>query len=87
MSKYKPLSDFLKNLDYSIIELTFDDINKILGTDLPNAAYRYPAWWANSRTDDSHTWAHLWIEAGWESRDLNLGQHKVKFERIEAYNR
>lgn len=80
MSKYMPLADFLRSQTVNSVELTFAQIDELVGG-LPPVARNHNAWWANSRTDDSHTWAHLWIEAGWERKSLDLSAEVVVFER------
>jgi predicted HNH restriction endonuclease len=86
MSKYLPLSVFLLKQKNSPLTLSFLEIEKILNDDLPASAYGHSAWWANSRTSDSHTWAHLWIEAGWEVSSLNLVENNVEFTRFESFD-
>ncbi|WP_201785246.1 HNH endonuclease [Pseudomonas sp. Leaf58] len=80
MSKYTPLADFLRSQTVNSVVLTFAQIDELVGG-LPPVARNHNAWWANSRTDDSHTWAHLWIEAGWERKSLDLTREVVVFER------
>ncbi|PYG79884.1 MULTISPECIES: HNH endonuclease [unclassified Pseudomonas] len=75
-----PLADFLRSQTVNSVELTFAQIDELVGG-LPPVARNHNAWWANSRTDDSHTWAHLWIEAGWERKSLDLSAEVVVFER------
>lgn len=81
MSKYTPLADFLRSQTVDSIALTFAQIDELVGG-LPPVARNHNAWWANSRTDDSHTWAHLWLEAGWERKSLDLKAEQVVFERV-----
>ena len=69
-SKYEPLAKHLESLRKNEVRLSFDEIEDILGEELPNSARVHHAWWANSRTDDSHTWAHLWLQTGWERLSL-----------------
>ncbi|MFG0419703.1 HNH endonuclease [Pseudomonas sp. zjy_8] len=75
-----PLADFLRSQTVNSVVLTFAQIDELVGG-LPPVARNHNAWWANSRTDDSHTWAHLWIEAGWERKSLDLSAEVVVFER------
>lgn len=82
--KYKPLIDHLEQSPGPQIELSFDGISKLLGTPLPDSAFRHSAWWANSKPGDSHTWAHAWRAAGWKVGHLDLTAQKVVFQRIKA---
>ena len=68
-SKYYPLFEYLDQLSNSgLIELSFDEIEEILGKQLPNSARVSRAWWANSPTSQGRAWQ----EAGWliDSPDL-----------------
>lgn len=86
MSKYKPFAEYLQNVNENSLHFTFADVERILGFSLPPAARKYPAWWANSRTKDSHTWAHLWIKTGWECDKYSLSAEWVTFKKTEYYS-
>ena len=77
--KYAPLYRHLVVMEASPWHATFDQIEIILGFDLPVSARRHPAWWANQETGRSHALA--WRAAGWRTRDLNLTTETVTFER------
>ena len=47
MSKYAPLGDFLRRQKTTFVPMTFAEIEKVVGTRLPNSQ-RYPAWWSNN---------------------------------------
>lgn len=79
-SKYDPLIDHLRSQEANEIELTFSEIDTLLGDKLPAAALQYPAWWANSPTDPTHSWARRWTAAGWRAR-IDLANQRVAFER------
>ncbi|MDR7270117.1 hypothetical protein J2X20_002775 [Pelomonas saccharophila] len=79
-SKYDPLIDHLKSLGTHEVKLTFAEIDALLGDKLPPAALQYPAWWANSPTDPTHSWARRWTAAGWLAR-VDLANERVTFER------
>jgi len=83
-SQHKPLPDYLSQSVPDHVRLTFHQVEQILGFSLPDSARKYSAWWANSRTEDSHTWAHLWLDAGWEKNSLNLAEKWVTFRRVRA---
>lgn len=84
-SKYQPIATYLTSLTCNEIELTFLEIESILQTTLPTSAKRHEAWWANSMTKDSHTWAHLWISAGWKVQKRKIEEQKVVFQRATEY--
>ena len=85
MSKYAPLADYLKRQRRDRVRLSFSKIEEIIDDSLPQSALTYVAWWANSRTADTHTWAHLWIRAGWERAEFNLAEKWVAFRRTEFF--
>lgn len=85
MNKYSPLASYLQALTKNEIRLSFADIEQIIDDNLPDSAREHPAWWANSRTPDSHTWSHLWLRAGWERCEYNLTEQWVTFRRTDEY--
>ena len=86
MSKYQPLADYLSELSVDRVGLSFAEIERVLGEPLPLSARNHAAWWANSRTADSHTWAHLWIGEGWEVDSLSLPNSNVEFRRFQYFD-
>ncbi len=85
MSKYAALADHLRSLSSLETRLSFADIEALIGGPLPESARKHRRWWGNSRTADSHTWAHLWLAAGWEQVQLDLEAGWVAFRRTETY--
>jgi DNA-binding XRE family transcriptional regulator len=75
-SKYYPLSEYLKKQpDDKPLELSFEEIEVILGAALPATALATRAWWANSLT----TQGKAWQEAGWLIDDVNFEEKRVVF--------
>ena len=70
MAKYEPLRRYLVGRTPQTWSATFGEIERILGFRLPASARMYQAWWAN---DYHHTHAAAWLDAGWQTRDLDLG--------------
>jgi hypothetical protein len=79
MSKYDPLQDHLMRQRHREFELTFREIEGILGFPLPASADR-PQWWANVEGQTSHVQRESWRAAGYDAF-LILGSNKVKFRR------
>ena len=46
MSKFINLEKYLRNKEEDDFSLTFDEIEDILGFDLPESAYEYSAYWS-----------------------------------------
>lgn len=82
--KYQPLIDHLEKSPGPQIELGFDSISQLLGTPLPDSAFKHSQWWGNSKSGDSHTWAHAWRAAGWKVGQLDLKLQKVVFQRTKV---
>ncbi|MBE7435437.1 MAG: hypothetical protein HS100_16095 [Anaerolineales bacterium] len=79
--KYLKLEHFLRDLPPSQNEVTlsFEQVERIIGNTLPPSAYKYQAWWANSR--GSHVEAEAWLNAGWRVETVNLREKWVRFVR------
>jgi hypothetical protein len=80
MGKYDPLRQYLEGQNADVIEVTFSQLESILGFPLPRSAHDHQAWWANE-THGSHSHARSWQEAGWETRGVNPSVGKVRFQR------
>lgn len=79
MGKYAPIADFLIDQSADRIRLDFEALERLLGAPLPKSADEYQAWWAN---DASHSQAKAWLEAGWQTENLNLSRRTVEFVRV-----
>jgi DNA-binding XRE family transcriptional regulator len=61
-SKYYPLFEYLRQQPDTVpLELSFAEIEAILGQALPATALTIRAWWANSQTAQGRAWR----DAGW----------------------
>lgn len=75
-SKYHPLYEYLKEQpDSELLELSFDEIEKIIEEPLPATAYSIRAWWANSQTSQGKAW----LEAEWLVDDVDFKDKYVVF--------
>jgi len=79
-SKYDPLIDRLAAELSNEASLSFQEVEELLGEALPPAAYAYKAWWANSATDPTHSWARRWVALGWLAQ-ADLDAKRVEFRR------
>lgn len=68
MKKYQPLQDYLKGLPRSqgSVTLSFQEIEKLIGSRLPPSAYEHRAWWSNQAEVSNRPQAKAWREAGFE---------------------
>lgn len=81
--RYAALADWLQSQPGSIdnIQITFDEIEKIIGRELPPSARKHRAWWANDSVGHRHS--QQWLEAGWRRTYLNMSEERVTFARIQ----
>ena len=84
MSIYDPLRIFLENAaaDVSEMTLTFQQIETILGFELPASARRHRTWWANPSKPDDHPYAQAWLAAGWKVDTVDQRGEWVRFRRL-----
>jgi hypothetical protein len=82
MAKYDPLQKYLEELpdDKREITLTFQLIEKIIGSQLPFSAYEHRAWWSNEE-HGVHVSALAWMRAGWRVDGVNQKERWVRFIR------
>ena len=80
--RYAALADALQSQPGRVnqVPFTFNEIEEIIGSELPASARNHRAWWANDSV--GHTQSQLWIDAGWRTTYVNLTEGKVTFSRI-----
>jgi hypothetical protein len=83
MKKYSALSHHLSEVNADTAELTFSEVEEIIGGPLPGSANRHNAWWANEK-DGTHSWAHLWRAAGWLRDQVDFERRIVTFRRTTS---
>ena len=80
--KYLPLDEWFSKQPAATkqIELTFDQVEEILGNPLPKSATRLNTWWTNVQPKiQSHRTA--WLNHGWVVSEFDLDARRVKFVR------
>jgi len=81
MSKYGALGEYLKHQRGDHVPITFGEIEKITGVKLP-ASSRYRAWWSNN--DFNSVLTKVWLEAGFESEQVDMSARKLVFRRVRG---
>jgi len=83
LGQYRPLFDFLtaQGAEVNSVEMTLKQIADLLHGQLPPSAYKHRAWWSNSNANNTHSHARAWLQAGWRTADVSLGQQYVEFRR------
>lgn len=82
-SRYAPLGIYLQGQPGNIdrLQLTYAEIEKIIGGSLPPSAYNHRNWWDN--TPEVHPQASNWLEAGWRVTYRNISAQTITFVRIK----
>lgn len=79
MSKYETLTAYLSKVEQKSIRMTFEEIERILGTELPPSAFKHPTWWSNNPTNNPRTYA--WLNAGYKTMNVNIKERKLVFRK------
>lgn len=66
-AKYEPLEIYLQNKSglKQEVNLSFSDIETIIGAQLPPSAKKYREWWSNQKDISNRPQAKAWINAGY----------------------
>lgn len=81
MGKYDPFREFLESLDTPFVSMTFEQIEQIVGADLPRSAREYRAWWSNNSFNSTMTDA--WRAAGFKSEKVDIAGGRVTFRKVD----
>jgi hypothetical protein len=81
-SRYAALANWLAQQHEDEVVLTFDQIEEIIRSPLPDSALQLRAWWANDRVGHYHS--ILWLEAGWKVTYVNFDEKFVFFARTSS---
>ena len=81
-SKYQPLTIHLRGQRSARAPMTFAEIERVISAKLPPSASKHRAWWSNNPLNNVMTKA--WLDAGFESEDVDLKGRKVVFRRVDA---
>ena len=79
MEQYSELTSWLK--DPKMVVLSFEQIEKIIGSRLPESARTYRSWWGNETNNASHQ-CSAWMDAGWEVHKVDLNNRMVSFRKM-----
>ena len=79
MGKYSPLRAFLEAQERDRVPITFEEIEALLGSKLPNSK-RYPAWWSNNASNNPMT--KEWLAAGFRTEAVNIEAERLDFRRV-----
>jgi hypothetical protein len=77
VAKYDPLFEHLCRCADGPIELTFSEIEHLVGP-LPASASRHQGWWSNDSAG-GHVQAAAWLNAGREVESVDRNRGRVRF--------
>lgn len=77
-SLYAPLVQSLEVASGPTVELSFRELEVLLGRQLPPSAIKRREWWANSEQSSQ---GRAWLGAGWKVRTVDLFGRRVRFVR------
>lgn len=80
-SRYAALSEFLSGFSGDATELSFAEVEEVLGAPLPVSARRHRAYWSNSGETIQ---GRSWTSVGWKVGELDWGGQRVRCERGDA---
>jgi hypothetical protein len=80
LRKYRPLQAHLERRRGRPEMLTFEDIELIIGKQLPESAWKHRSFWANDN-QEKNGHARAWVRAGYRVAYLDREQKVVRFER------
>lgn len=82
-SKYDALAAHLRGQSGPAHTMRFADIERLIGTPLPESSHTHPAWWGNDRSADStHSQAKYgWLAADWEVDSVDPKRRSVTFRK------
>ena len=83
--KYGGLTTYLKfrAAFTDTVKLSFARIDGVIGDNLPMNAYKSERWWDNMLGSEH---AKAWLDAGWETREVNLKNGYVVFKKTRTVN-
>lgn len=79
VSKFINLEKFLLSQDKQYLDLSFSEIENIIGESLYPSAYKYKQYWRTSKT---HTLPNLILDCGYKIIEVNLTDKIIKLQRI-----
>ncbi|MEG0371041.1 MAG: hypothetical protein RR645_01975, partial [Clostridium sp.] len=67
--KFGSLEEYFKQCNSEFVELTFQEIEEIIGGKLCESAYKYSGYWYPSKT---HTITNAWVNVGYKLNKVCL---------------
>ena len=61
-------------------QVSFEEIESVLGFNLPDSARSDRQWWSNSGSQRGHDHTMAWLLAGWKVKSVDLERETLVFE-------
>jgi hypothetical protein len=82
MGKYDALGRYLAAQPADEVPITFGEIERVLGIQLPLSARKHRPWWSNNARNSVMTQA--WLDAGFATEQVDMLRGKLVFRRVGA---
>ena len=80
MGKYEPLGKFLRQQGSELVVMKFEDIERIVGSKLPESSRQYRAWWSNNPNNNVMT--KVWLNAGFQTEQVDIEGRRLVFRKM-----
>lgn len=77
--KYAPLESHLRASGRTRIPMTFEEIERVIGAQLPASVFRHRALWSNNPANWVMTRA--WLAAGYETEKVDMANRRLVFRK------
>lgn len=84
--KYYGLNNRLRGVWASEWKTCFTEIERIIGSSLPPSARRDRGWWGNEESGSQQAQALAWLDAGWETVEVDLKAETLVFKRKHKFD-
>ncbi len=79
--KYRRLYTHLSSLKVAEWRTSFNELEAVIGFNLPPSARLHRPWWGNQRGASGHSHALAWSIAGWETAKVDMDTETLLFRR------
>lgn len=86
-SRYAALAIWLQEQppEKEQLSISFEEVEEIIGGELPGSAYKNRSWWANDSV--GHVQSKQWLDVNWRVAGVNMTEKQVRFARIKDRQR
>ena len=82
MGKYDALGRYLAAQPADEVPITFGEIERVLGIQLPLSARKHRPWWSNNARNSVMT--QIWLDAGFATEQVDMLRGRLVFRRVGA---